>query len=40
MKRAMTILRFAAVIAAVWVTGAADWPMSDVLGLLGDAGCC
>lgn len=40
MKRAMTILRFAAVFAVVWVTGAAEWPVSDVLGLLGDVGCC
>ncbi len=40
MKRRIRILQFAATVAAVWLTGAAEWPLSDVLGLLGDAGCC
>lgn len=40
MKRGLTTLRFAAVMAVVWLTGAADWPLSEVLGLLGSGGCC
>ncbi len=40
MKRALTTLRFAAVLATVWLAGAADWPVNDVLGLLGSGGCC
>ena len=40
MKRTMRIARFAAVVASVWLVGAADWPLSDILGLLGDAPCC
>ncbi len=40
MKRAITFLRFSAVIAAVWLTGAADWPVDDVLKLLGGGNCC
>ncbi|HEX2195396.1 MAG TPA: hypothetical protein VHJ76_00600 [Actinomycetota bacterium] len=40
MKRAITVLRFAAVLATVWLTGGAEWPMSEVLGLLGSGGCC
>lgn len=40
MTRTTRILKFAAVVGAVWLTGAADWPLSDVLAFLGDAGCC
>lgn len=40
MKRATRILRFAAVIAAVWLVGGADWPTDEVIRILGDAGCC
>ena len=40
MKRTMRIARFAAIVAAVWLTGAAEWPVNDVLALLGDAPCC
>jgi hypothetical protein len=40
MKRAARIIRFGAVMAAVWLMGAAEWPLSEILGLLGDAGCC
>lgn len=40
MKRTMKTLRFAAIVAAAWLAGAATWPLGDVLGLLGDAGCC
>lgn len=40
MKRGMAILKFTVVVAAVWLTGAADWPTNEVLGLLGDVGCC
>lgn len=40
MKRGTRILQFVAIVATVWLTTAADWPLSDVLAFLGDAGCC
>ena len=40
MKRTIKTLRFAAIVAAAWMAGAANWPLSDVLAFLGDAGCC
>ncbi len=40
MNRAAKILRITAVLVAVWLVGGADWPVDDVLGILGDAGCC
>lgn len=40
MNRAAMIFRFTAVLAAVWLVGGAEWPMDDIVGILGDAGCC
>lgn len=40
MKRGMRTLQFAATVAALWLTGAAQWPVSALIDLLGDAGCC
>ena len=40
MKRTTRILRFAAIVTAAWLIGAAEWPLTEVLAILGDAGCC
>jgi hypothetical protein len=37
---ATKLLRVAAMLAAVWTTVAANFPMDTIMWLLGEVGCC
>ncbi len=40
MTRFGKTLRFAAVLATVWTLGGADWPMDEVMAIIGGLPCC
>jgi hypothetical protein len=40
MTRLGKFLRFTAVLVAVWTIGGADWPIDDVMGIIGGLPCC
>lgn len=40
MTRVKKVLRLAGTLAALWVVTGADWPMDDVLAILGGMPCC
>lgn len=40
MTRVKKIVRVFAALAALWTVAGADWPMDDVLAILGGMPCC
>ena len=40
MTRVAKIIRFVAALTAFWLVTGADWPMEDVLDILGGIPCC
>ncbi len=40
MTRARKIARIAAVLTALWMVAGADWPVDDVLAIIGGMPCC
>lgn len=40
MTRAKNIVRFVSALATLWMVAAAEWPVDDVLGILGGMPCC
>ncbi len=40
MTRVAKIIRFAAALTALWIVTGADWPMEDVMGIIGGMPCC
>ena len=40
MTRVAKIVRFVAALTALWMITGADWPMDDVMEILGGIPCC
>ena len=40
MTRAQNVVRFVAVLTALWTVAGANWPLEDVAAFLGGIRCC
>ncbi len=40
MTRVKKIVRFVGALAALWTVAGADWPMDDLMAILGGIRCC